>query len=623
MKLRLLVLVVATALLLAACSMAEDITPPPDYAAPTAAPVVEVVYPSVPPSLSTGAVIYWAECAACHGETGLGNGSMSDQMPVAVPAIGLREISSQATPADWYLLLIHGNVNRGMPAYPHLTDTERWDVLAYTYSLSTSAEQIQTGAALFAENCAECHGAAGNQNPAADFTDPAFIAQRSGTGMYRQVSEGGTSMPEFGSLLAEDEIFALTDYVRSLSFGEPLVVAIAEPTSTEEPVAVTLEPVAGATDVPVADAQATPEPELVLLSFNGSVRNASDTALETDLIFTLHQYDMATGIELDPVVGSVNADGIFQFADIAATFGSQMAYWVDVEYMGVPYQSDFVTYDGTMTAFDLPVVVYDSSSDYSLLTIPLVEEYFLFEEGTLQVFQLYQVVNDSNQTVIFPVEDNAIPFIQVPEGAVDVQFSPGGTTSPFITARDGVGMYPGADLIYEIVAVFTMPYEKRLSLDIPFGLPAAQVDFFVEDGIKVKSKMLDEVGPTAIQEINFVQYEAVDVPAESVISITISGSVSTSPGSTPVLDQRLIIGIGIAGLLLIAAGVFLFIRERKRSQEEDEFLDDDEEGEDALGDDPEEIMDAIIALDDQYKAGGISKEAYEQRREELKARLKE
>ena len=36
---------------------------------------------------------------------------------------------------------------------------------------------------------------------------------------------------------------------------------------------------------------------------------------------------------------------------------------------------------------------------------------------------------------------------------------------------------------------------------------------------------------------------------------------------------------------------------------------------------PEDVMDAIIALDDLYQAGKLPKEAYEQRRTELKARL--
>ncbi len=39
-------------------------------------------------------------------------------------------------------------------------------------------------------------------------------------------------------------------------------------------------------------------------------------------------------------------------------------------------------------------------------------------------------------------------------------------------------------------------------------------------------------------------------------------------------------------------------------------------------DDRDTIIDAIIALDDQYKGGCIAKEAYIKRREELKKRLK-
>lgn len=620
MKLRLLVVAFTFPVLLAACSMAEDITPPPDYTAATAAPVVEVVYPSTAPSVQNGAEIYAIQCASCHGATGLGNGSMSDQMPVAVPAIGLREISSQATPADWYLVLTQGSVSRGMPAYADWNVADRWDVLAYTYSLSTSVEQIQAGAALFAETCAECHGAAGDQNPSADFTDPAFLAQRSGTSMYRQVSEGGATMPEFGSLLTEGEIYSLTDYIRSLSFGGPIAVA-AEPAPIDASAAVTSEPVPGATDVPVADAEVTPEPETVLLAFTGDVRNALNTALESNLIVTLHQYDMATGLELDPIVETVAADATFQFTDIPATVGSQIAYWVDLVYAGVPYQSDFVTYDGTSTVFELPVTVYESTTDYSGLNVSQVDVYLLFDTaGTIQVYEMYNIVNPGPQTVVFSVADNTIAFIGVPEGAENIQFSPGGTSAPFLSATDGAAMIPGADLIYSIVTVFTLPYEKRLTVDIPFILPATKVEVYVEDGIKVKSKSLTEIGPTAVQEINLVQYETTDVAADGIVSLTVSGSVST--GETPVLDQRLIIGIGAAGILLIGAGIFLFIRERKRSREEEEMLDEDEEGEDALGDDPDEIMDAIIALDEQYKAGGISKEAYEQRREELKARLK-
>jgi hypothetical protein len=50
---------------------------------------------------------------------------------------------------------------------------------------------------------------------------------------------------------------------------------------------------------------------------------------------------------------------------------------------------------------------------------------------------------------------------------------------------------------------------------------------------------------------------------------------------------------------------------------------EDEEIEEPGDEDADALMDAIIALDDQFRAGNISEEAYRQRRAELKARLKE
>ncbi len=84
------------------------------------------------------------------------------------------------------------------------------------------------------------------------------------------------------------------------------------------------------------------------------------------------------------------------------------------------------------------------------------------------------------------------------------------------------------------------------------------------------------------------------------------------------------IGVGALGLILIGLGIFLFLRDRKlgKLEEQLEALEDSSSEEDAIGNDRESIMDAIIALDDQYKDGGISKEAYEARRTELKDRLK-
>jgi len=68
------------------------------------------------------------------------------------------------------------------------------------------------------------------------------------------------------------------------------------------------------------------------------------------------------------------------------------------------------------------------------------------------------------------------------------------------------------------------------------------------------------------------------------------------------------------------------MRDRTRHLKEEQERQEEQYGqieEDALGEDRDNIMDAMIALDDQYTVGEIPKEAYEKRRTELKERLKE
>ena len=69
---------------------------------------------------------------------------------------------------------------------------------------------------------------------------------------------------------------------------------------------------------------------------------------------------------------------------------------------------------------------------------------------------------------------------------------------------------------------------------------------------------------------------------------------------------------------MIGLGVYLYLRDRSRANENDE----DGVEVDALGEDENSIMDAILVLDDQHKAGEISSEAYIKRREALKERLR-
>src|SRR5919107_5443754 len=109
MKFRFILVVALAALLflLSACilTLAEAIPPPPDYVPPTPAATLGPLFPAQSPSTENGALIFAEKCAACHGETGLGDGEQGIKLNVTVPAFGLPELARSASPAQWYTVV--------------------------------------------------------------------------------------------------------------------------------------------------------------------------------------------------------------------------------------------------------------------------------------------------------------------------------------------------------------------------------------------------------------------------------------------------------------------------------------------------------------------------------------
>ena len=83
-------------LLLTACSLAGDVTPPPGAElvtqpavqptlTATLPPNVEPLLPEARPVALAGGVVYQQHCAACHGPRGSGGGSLTSQLPAPPP----------------------------------------------------------------------------------------------------------------------------------------------------------------------------------------------------------------------------------------------------------------------------------------------------------------------------------------------------------------------------------------------------------------------------------------------------------------------------------------------------------------------------------------------------------
>jgi len=114
------------------------------------------------------------------------------------------------------------------PAVADASSTLRWAIVrAYNLKLAPrSAPDLATGAKLYTQNCASCHGAEGRgDGPVAKGLEPApsnfhdleRMAQRSAYGLYNTITLGveGTSMASFKQL-SEQERWALAFYVATI-----------------------------------------------------------------------------------------------------------------------------------------------------------------------------------------------------------------------------------------------------------------------------------------------------------------------------------------------------------------------------------------------------------------------
>ena len=204
-------------------SLAADVTPPPGMpqsAAPQPQPqAISQAFPSSPPDPEAGKPIYAEKCAPCHGETGQGDGPNASQLPNPPAALGNPDFARRATPAQWFSVVTQGNMERFMPPFTSLSDSQRWDVVAYAFSLSAAPDAVAQGKDLYQASCARCHGdqglgdgpdAAGLSKAPSSLADQALMAEKSGrrplqgrqrgcSARYAGVCEPALRRPALGS----------------------------------------------------------------------------------------------------------------------------------------------------------------------------------------------------------------------------------------------------------------------------------------------------------------------------------------------------------------------------------------------------------------------------------------
>jgi hypothetical protein len=398
---------------------------------------------------------------------------------------------------------------------------------------------------------------------------------------------------------------------------------ISQPTLTLEPTTVT--PESNSTEsfstTPAENLATTPSASLGKIS--GKLINGSGGSIPEGQKVTLVGFDKDQSGNYQKAIvleTPVEPDGSYRFKEVEVPI--ERAFLVVTSLGGVEYQSDPVFVTATAKDFFIPFTIYEKTNDPNILTFNQV--HLLFDsslQDKLQVTELFIVTNPSNQVVVVSSDGTSIPFIHTPRTASSVKYQLSQGSAQLLNAMDGFAMLPGADKQYGFIATFTMPYSKILKFDQLFSLPVSSLTIFVPVGIRLRGEQFTDAGTQDIQGKSYQIYQANNMASGSSLSLTLSDKLGGSNGFKLDRQTMILIGIGLIGILLVFVGIYLYLHDRSRYKRDNEVIEEQIKI-DALGEDRDNIMDAIIVLDDQYTASEISKEAYTTRRAELKERLK-
>jgi cytochrome c oxidase cbb3-type subunit I/II len=228
--------------------------------------------PDSPDQIGRGKTVYERRCVGCHGDRGDGNGAAATFLDPRPRNFTLGVFKFRTTPSgslptdgDLYRTLTRGVRGTAMPTWHELPEKDRMAVIAYIKTFSPrwkeekpepaivigeppapTPDLFARGKVLYAQaKCAQCHGDGGKgDGPSAnelqddlkfrirpaDFTRGQFKGGGDVRDVYRAMTTGldGTPMPSFADSMTDDERWAISYYVLSLSAfidaltGEPL-----------------------------------------------------------------------------------------------------------------------------------------------------------------------------------------------------------------------------------------------------------------------------------------------------------------------------------------------------------------------------------------------------------------
>lgn len=591
----------ALALLLAGCSLASEPIPAgPIETGPLPGEVTAADVPASLPLAGQGALIYEANCASCHGADGSGGGEFAEQIAQQggqLPDLSDPALARSRSPLDWYRIITNGNLERLMPPWGDaLSDDQRWSTAYFLYSLSAPAEVIAEGRELYEANFAAEYGANGE---AIGLDDPAALAALSPQAIFDQYTAGRGD-------LSDDQRWAVVAYMQTFGYDASLETASLTPPE----VAAEETPAPEAAEQP--EAETAPEAGVVQGSIVAGTPGGSVPAgLEVRLRgLTVNDQNQVT--EFLAQTATAGADGSFRFEGLPFDV-QRAAYVVETTYNGVVFSNGQVI-DAANPAMTLPLTVYETTTDASVITVDAMHLVLREHPDALLVMQLYVFSNASDRLFVTeqPVSGGrrGSVAIAIPPDAYDVQFEDGQLGGRFVALGDRIydtdQMLPGSQS-HSIIVTYFLPFDGPRDVELPLLYNTAQVTVLAQEGQRIRAEQLTDAGAEVIDNTAYSKLIGSGLAAGETLSLRISRGAAAG--------NVLPIVLASAAGVLLAGGVVYWVIQRRRLLPAPALA--------GIPAQQEGLLREIAQLDEAFAAGRINRFEYEARRADLKASLAE
>jgi hypothetical protein len=339
-----------------------------------------------------------------------------------------------------------------------------------------------------------------------------------------------------------------------------LALAGCSPAGGATPAEVPIPPLAPS-PTPTVEVAGQPFPEGATGTINGQVLNiTTGQPVEPGSDVILH----AVTADLDEVLTETtqtDGEGSYTFEGLPLELPDAV-YVATVKYNNVVFTSDLVVFPPGHTQLELPVELYETTSDPSVLTAETLHVFVSRQPGALQVSQLHIFTNGSDQGYLSDVQIDetrrAALRIPVPPEADNFLFEQGQLGKRFVPTDEGlldtIPVRPHST--HRILVTYTLPYTDEYTLRLPMAYDTRVVNVLVERAdMRVNAPALSRAPSQEAQGRRYDIFTGQDFAAGQVLEVRFTAKAGLLPGGPLAW-----VGVGVVLALLLTAAIALVLR---------------------------------------------------------------